>query len=372
MPSGVAGFVFDPDHHPPPMKTHRFLSRAALAAVLSAMLPASGLAAPTKLRLSVIDPLLTELSTSLGYFEREGLEVQLVKVETVSPEDYLMQEPLVHGRLDASYHWFHHVVFGNRHNLPLKAVLKVCDSPGMKVLVANRLKDQVRGPADFKGRSVAEGAGYATKSTLMNLMAHQAGLPAGSYTPVNQEVEGRLDHILQGLKDGRVDVMAFMEPTTSALVASNQTTVLFDLTNRAGTVQALGDEWPAQCVFLSDAFIAAHPDTVQHLVNAYVRTLRFVNAHTAGQIAEKLPAAWFAGKDRAAEVARIGKFITNVAQGNYAFTASSAALVLDTMLHSKFDESEEGKFRRTGGNERVTVASLYDNRFVEKAMKEIK
>jgi NitT/TauT family transport system substrate-binding protein len=283
-----------------------------------------------------------------------------------------MQDPLVNGRLDASYHWFHHVVFGNRHNLPLKAVLKVCDSPGMKVLVANRLKDRVKGPADFRGRNIAEGAGYATKSTLMNLLAHQAGLPPGSYTPVNQEVEGRLDHILQGLKDGRVDVMAFMEPTTSALVASKQVTVLYDLTNRAGTVKALGDEWPAQSVFVSDNFIAGQPDTVQHLVNAYVRTLRFVNAHTAEQVAAQLPASYFAGKDRATEVVRIGKFMTNVAQGNYAFTPSSAALVLDTMLHSKFDESVEGQFRREGENDHVTAESLYDNRFVEQAMKEIK
>ena len=91
-----------------------------------------------------------------AYLDREGLAVELVKVESVSSEDYLMQDPLVNGRLDASYHWFHHVVFGNRHNLPLKAVLKVCDSPGMKVLVANRLKDTVKSPADFKGRRIAD------------------------------------------------------------------------------------------------------------------------------------------------------------------------------------------------------------------------
>ncbi len=350
-------------------KSLRFISACAVAFLLLAQVAASPVL--TKVRLSVIDPLITELGTSLGHFEREGLVIELVKVESVSSEDYLMQDPLVHGRLDASYHWFHHVVFGNRHNMPLKAVLKVCDSPGMKVLVANRLKDVVKSPADFKGRNIAEGAGYATKSTLMNLMAHQAGLPANSYSPVNQEVEGRLEHILQGLKDGKVDVLAFMEPMTSSLVASGHVSVLFDLTNRAGTVKALGDEWPAQCVFVSDNFVAAHPDTVQHLVNAYVRTLRFMNAHSAEEIAAQLPAAWFNGKDRAAEMTRIGKFLTNVSH-DYRFTKSSVQLVFDTMLHSKFDESEEGKFRRTGENDHVTADSLYTNRFVEQAMKEIK
>lgn len=349
------------------------LSLRCLAAVLACGLFSTlgAATAPTTVRLSAIDRLLTDLGTALGYFEREGLAVEIVKVETISPEDYLMQEPLVNGRLDASYHWFHHVVFGHRHRLPLKAVLKVCDSPGMKVLVANRVKDQVRSGADFRNRNIAEGAGYATKSTLMNLLARQGGLTDTSYTPVNQEVEGRLENILQGLKDGRVDVMAFMEPTTTALEASGQVSVLYDLTSRAGTVRALGHEWLAQSVFVSDNFIAAHPDTVQRLVNAYVRTLRYVNAHTAEEIAAQLPAAYFAGKDRAAEVTRIRKFLTNVARDDYSFPADATQFALDTLLVSKFDESEEGRFRRTGDRQ-VAAESLYTNRFVEKAMKEIK
>ncbi len=327
---------------------------------------------PVRLRLSLIDPLLTTLAESLGHFRAEGLEVQIVKVESVSSEDYLMQEPLVEGRLDASYHWFHHVVFGRRHNLQVKAVLKVCDAPGIKVLVANRLKDEIKSAADFKGRNIAEGAGYATKSVLMNYLARQAGLPRGSYTPVNQEVEGRLEHILAGLKDGRVDVMAFMEPMTSALLATNQTTVLYDLTTKAGTEQALGAAWPAQCVFVSDRFIAEHPATVQHLVNAYVRTLRFVNAHTAEEIADRLPASYFAGKERTREVERIRKFLPMMARDDYAFTAASAKLVLDTVLTSAFDQSVEGQFRATGENDRVAADALYTNEFVDRAMAAIK
>lgn len=343
--------------------------RGLAALFLLAVLPAT--AAPTTVRLSAIDRLLTDLGTSLGYFEREGLVIEIVKVETISHEDYLMQEPLVNGKLDASYHWFHHVVFGNRHNLPLKAVLKVCDAPGMKVLVANRVKDQVKGGADFKGRNVAEGAGYATKSMLMNLLARQGGIPDTSYTPVNQEVEGRLENILKGLKDGRVDVMAFMEPMTTSLEASGQVSLLYDFTSRAGTMKAIGNEWLAQSVFVSDNFIAAHPDTVQRLVNAYVRTLRFVNAHTAEEIAAKLPDSYFAGKDRATEVTRIRKFLTNVARDDYSFSPSAVRFALDTLLVTKFDESEEGKFRRTGDT-KITAGALYTNRFVEQAMKEIK
>lgn len=326
----------------------------------------------TVVRLSAIDPFLIELGRSLGHFERENLEIQIVKVETVSTEDYLMQEPLVHGRLDASYHWFHHVVFGQRHNLPLKAVLKICDSPGMKVLVANRLRDEVRSAADFRGRNIAEGAGYATKSTLMNLMARRAGVPLGGYTAVNKEVEGRLDHVLAGLKERRVDILAFMEPMTTSLLASGEVFVLHDLTNRTGTRQALGEEWLAQCLFVSDNFIAAHPETVQKLVNAYVRTLRFVNTHNPEEVAARLPDSWFVGKDRAAETARLAKFLGNVAREDYRFTPAAVSFAFETLLHSDFDESKEGKFRRTGEKDHLTPESLYTNRFVGRAMAELK
>ena len=69
------------------------------------------------------------------------------------------------GAIDAAYHWFNHVIYGAKHGFPVKAVMVFNDAPGMTVLVANRVKDQVRGVPDFKGRNIAEGAGYGTKAS---------------------------------------------------------------------------------------------------------------------------------------------------------------------------------------------------------------
>src|SRR5262245_1982198 len=240
----------------------RALSTAALLALASRVL-----AAPEKIKLTIIDPLIPQLAIGLGAFAAEGLEIEFVKVEDFAKEDYLMQAPLVAGKIDASVHWFQHVAFGHRHNLPLRAVVMIQDAPGMKVLVANRVKDEIRSAADFAGRNIAEGAGYATKSMLMNLLARRAGVPPSGYHAVFKEVEGRQDAVIAGLRDGRVDVVAFMEPLTSALSATGLVTPVYDLTDRAGTVAALGDPWPAHTVFLSEKFIAARPATVQRLVN---------------------------------------------------------------------------------------------------------
>ena len=47
----------------------------------------------------------------------------------------------------------------------------------MTIMVANRVKDQVKDAADFKGRNVAEGAGYGTKERA-HALPHAQGRPA--------------------------------------------------------------------------------------------------------------------------------------------------------------------------------------------------
>ncbi len=346
-------------------------SKIPVVALACAALTAATFAAPTKIRMSVNEPLIPQLAVGLGAFAQEGLELQVVKVEDYSKEDFLMQEPLVKGQFDASYHWLHHVVFGARHGLPLKAVLMADDTPNMKILVANRLKDQIKSAADFKGRNVAEGAGYATKSTVTRYLAHLAGLPRNSYNAVLPEVEGRREAVLKGLAENRVDVLSFMEPMTSAIADTHQVSTLYDLTTRAGCVQAFGAPWPSHSLFLSAAFIEKNPEIVQHLVDALVRALRFANTHTPEEIAAKLPAAYFAHTDRAVALDRIRKTLPGYARRDYAFPSDAVKLVADAIAWSQFDSSVEGQWRATG-DAKFRYEDLYDNRFVEKAMKEIK
>lgn len=350
------------------MKPTLRLASTFLLATLGSL---SAFGAPTRIRMSANEPLIPQLAIGLGAFAQEGIELEIVKVEDYSKEDYLMQEPLVQGKFDASYHWFQHVVFGARHHLPLKAVLMANDTPSMKIFVANRLKDQVRSAADFKGRNVAEGHGYATKSLVTRYLAHHAGLPDHAYQSVLTETEGRREAVLKGLAENRVDILSFMEPMTSAIEDTRQVSTLYDLTTRAGTIQAFGAPWPSHSLFLSAAYIEKNPATVQRLVNAFVRALRYFNTHPPEEIAAKLPATYFGKTDRATALDRIRKTQSGYAQGDYSFSPAGVKLVADAILWSDFDASAEGRFRATG-DAKFGYEDLYDNRFVEKAMREIK
>jgi ABC-type nitrate/sulfonate/bicarbonate transport system substrate-binding protein/ABC-type phosphate transport system substrate-binding protein len=327
---------------------------------------------PVRVRLSVDeDPIVPRLAESLGYLRREGIELVKVRVEDFASEDYLLQAPLNEGQIDAAYHWFNHAVFGARHNLPVTAVMVFNDAPGMTVMVANPLVRQIRSAADFKGRNVAEGAGYGTKSLLTSYLTRRAGLPLHSYTPVMLQQEGRQEAVIQGLEHGQVDVMTFQEPITSALLRTGMVKTLYDLNTRESTTRVLGAPWPAQSLLLSPAYIRAHPDTVQHLVNAFVRTMRFINSHTPEQILDQLPADYFVGKDRQTQLEDLRLALPTFARGDYSLSPAAVKLVVDSIQSYDFDDSEEGRWRRTAETTRVEGAQLYDNRFVNQAMREM-
>ena len=49
------------------------------------------------------------------------------------------------------------------------------------------------------------------------------------------------------------------------------------------------------CLFMQNSYVSSHQATVQKLVNAYVKTLKWMQTHTAAQIADQMPADYYAG-----------------------------------------------------------------------------
>lgn len=322
-------------------------------------------AAAIKVRISIDeDPIVVRLAESLGYFKQEGIEIERVDVEKITGEDYLVQEPLVKGQIDAAYCWFNHAIYGARHRLAVQAVMLFNDAPGMKVLVANRMKDKIAGASDFRGKRVAAGAAYGMKSVLTRYLSK------ADFTPVLTGKAGRLEAVVEGLKAGVVDVMTFQEPISSALLSTGLATTLYDLDSGASTAKALGAPFPAQALLVAQRTLEQNPEMAQRLVNAFVRAMRFVNSHSADAIAARLPEDYFAGKDRRAALSLIRAALPSFSKGDYSISRAEAQLAVDVNLSSSFDQSDEGRWRATGART-VRVENLYTNRFVERAMKAI-
>jgi NitT/TauT family transport system substrate-binding protein len=85
------------------------------------------------------------------------------------------------------------------------------------------------------------------------------------------------------------------EPTISRLETTGVAKVLIDLRTPQTTRAALGGDYPFIGIFARNDWVSSHKDVAQRIVNVYVKTLKFINSHSADEIAAKMPADYFAG-----------------------------------------------------------------------------
>ena len=141
------------------------------------------------------------------------------------------------------------------------------------------------------------------------------------------------------MKEGRIDAGMTTEPTISRLLASSDAKVLVDLRTPESTEKWLGGLYPAACLYMPAVWVNGHREEVQKLVNAFVKTLKFINTHTAEEIASKMPVDYYAGNKP--------MYVRALAQSKTMFTAdgrmpaSGPPTVLKVLMG--FDKAVQGK-----------------------------
>jgi len=350
-------------------------SKALLAVIAGAALSVTPPAQAANTQVVLVNDgcLIIPLALKQGYFAQEGLEVKVVRAEDYTPshDDYDSQIPLNDGRLTADLNWFHHVMYGAANGAPVKAVILLENAPGMKIMVAKKEQSQIKSAKDFGGKKIAAGALFSSKTYLTQYLMKINGVDPRNFTPIAVETPGRFAAVEAALQTGGVDVLTFMEPMTTAVEKTGNVALLYDLTTAEGCTKAFGAPWPAQSVFLASKFTEEHPEVVQPLVNAFVRAMRFVNAHDAKEIAAALPDSYFPN-GRAAGLKTIKLALPTFAKDDYSFTEAEAKLIHEAVFVGDFDNSGEGKWRQKAKVAQLDLNQLYDNSFVQKAMANIK
>ena len=103
------------------------------------------------------------------------------------------------------------------------------------------------------------------------------------------------------------------EPTISRLLKTGQARVLVDLRTLEKTKEALGGTYPAASLYMPTDWVEKNKPTVQKLANAFVKTLRFINTHSAAEIADKMPKDFYVGDKEG--------YVKALADGKGMFTA---------------------------------------------------
>jgi NitT/TauT family transport system substrate-binding protein len=232
------------------------------------------------------------IAERLGYLKDGNMTVTVMNVR----DDIWHGDMLMDGRVDAVMAYYHHNVVNQSQGRFSEAVVTLGVTPGMKVLVANQAKEKFKTLPELKGsRFIAGGAG-SSKSTVANYLMMAGGNQIGDYARLG--TDGK-DRNVEALRGGLADFVVAPTPEGGFYEAQGVATVFADLTTVAGTKQHLGALFPSSTVFMANERVKAHPEIAQHLANAFVRALKFINTHTPEEIAAVIPVE-ISGKDRAA------------------------------------------------------------------------
>ncbi len=228
------------------------------------------------------------LTQQLGYFKQEGLDVTLIdEASGQSSENEVLA-----GQVDAGSGSYNHTIELQAAGKQMEAVVLLNVAPGEAEVVSAKEASQIHSVSDLKGKNLGVTELGSGTQTLTTALLHKVGITPDQvhFIPV-----GAGDTFIAAMQQGRIDAGMTTEPTISRLLSTGVGKVLVDLRTPQSTQAALGGPYPFICLFMNNSYVNSHKDVVQKLVNAYVKTLKWIQTHTAEQIADMMPPDYYAG-----------------------------------------------------------------------------
>jgi NitT/TauT family transport system substrate-binding protein len=327
---------------------------AALAAVLAAASFAMPSTAQADTKVSIMVGgyekqiyLPAKLTESLGYFKDEGLDVELLN----EPAGVDAENELLAGAVQGVVGFYDHSIDLQAKGKFVESVVQFSQAPGEVELVSTK-HPEIKSPKDFAGKNLGvTGLGSST-NFLTQFLAVKNGVKLGDFTSVPV---GAGNTFIAAMQQDKIQAGMTTEPTISRLLKTGEASVLVDMRTIEGTKQALGGTYPAASLYMDAAWVEANKETVQKLANAFVKTLKFINTHSAEEIADKMPKDFYVGDKEG--------YVKALADGKAMFTpdgvmpADGPKTVLSVL--SAFKKDLQGK--------EIDLSKTYTTEFVKNA-----
>ena len=291
------------------------------------------------------------IAERLGYFRDAGINVTVMNTRNEIPTvDMLMD-----GRVDAVMAYYHHNVVNQAAGHATEAIVTLGVTPGVKVMVANGAKEKFKSLAQLKGSRFITGGAGSAKTTVANALVLAGGNKLDDYTRLGTDSP---DKNVAALRDGTADFLVAPTPEGHFYETRGVASVFADLTTVDGTRKAFGALFPSNTVYMANERVIAHPEIAKHLATAFARTLKFINSHSAEEIAALIPPD-IIGKDRNAYLSILKEEIPMYAN--------------DGRMPDDGAEKEWRVFAAANPKlQGVDVKQTYTNRFVDEALKNIR
>lgn len=289
------------------------------------------------------------LTEQLGYFKEAGLNVEITDFGSGTKS----LQALIGGNVDATAGSFDHTIQMQAKGQPILAVVETGRYPGIVLGLVTSKKLDYKSPKDLKGLKIGVTAPGSQTNFMVNYILAKNGLKPGDVSFIGV---GGPTTAVAAVKKGEIDALSHADPAITLVERSGELKAIFDTRTTAGTKAVFDDEYPSSVIYVSPAFVEKNPNTVQAIVTAIVRALRWIDKATPEQIAAAMPAEF---------------------QGN------DPVLYVDIVKRSKAMFPADGRINKAGAENaykvlrafdesvnsaKIDVGATYTNRFVDKAL----
>jgi NitT/TauT family transport system substrate-binding protein len=293
------------------------------------------------------------LTEKLGFFKEQGLNVEVSDFKGGSQS----LTALVGGSADVVTGAYEHTLRMQAKGQDILAVIELGRYPGIALAVKKDRADRIKTIADLKGAKIGVTApGSSTNMLVWYLMA-KAGLKPDDASFIGV---GASSSAIAAIQRGEIDAISNVDPVISKLQSTNEVVVLAETRTTEGTTKVLGGPMSAAVLYLKRDFMEKNPNTVQALVNAFYKTLKWLDKATPEQITDNVPQEYWLG-DKALYMAAVKNNLQVYSRDGIVGTESQKRS-LDFL--KQFDKGMAAA--------NVDPAKTWDDRFVKKAAAMIK
>jgi len=270
---------------------------AAIAVVMTALTTLSATAQPALEKpeialavggsISQMNKVAYAIALNKGFFKEEGLRV----TSSAFASGTAALQALVAGSADVAEGAFEHTLRMQAKGVNLTCLATFGRYPGNVLVVRSVLAGQIKSVADLRGKVIGISAPGASTQNFVAQLMERAGVPWKSATYISV---GTGSSAVAALRTGKeLDALVNLDPAINELVARGEATVLVDSRTEAGSREAFGGEYLADCLFVHAEFLKTNPKTSQALANAIVHAMQWLKTASIDDIIASLPKEYY-------------------------------------------------------------------------------
>jgi len=222
-----------------------------------------------------------DLAKALGYFAEEGLDVNLQHFKGGA----VAGAALVGGSIEISANAIDHVIKAKQQGKELRMIVSFTHLPGTPLVVNTKYRNEIKSPKDLRGRPVGVTAPGSATDLLMRYMMGKEGIK-----PEEMKIIGvGTNTMVPAIENDQVVAAVGVDPWVTHLVKRGKGFLLVDLRTEKDTRAVFGGPYQFTGLLARADVIERRPAMIQKVVNALVKTNRWMAANPIEKWAEVMP-----------------------------------------------------------------------------------